>query len=59
MQKVDPSVIIPTYDGVQRLPQSLEHIVAYLAGQGRDFEIVVGVATRCARRPTPAAAEGR
>ena len=33
MQRVDLSVVLPAYNEGQRLPESLEHIVAYLGGR--------------------------
>jgi dolichyl-phosphate beta-glucosyltransferase len=41
MSRIDLSVVIPAYNEAERLPRSLERILAYLEGEGRNFEVLV------------------
>jgi dolichyl-phosphate beta-glucosyltransferase len=41
MDSVDLSIVIPAYNEAERLPRSLDRILTYLLGRGRDFEVVV------------------
>src|SRR5262245_20000102 len=41
MDRVDLSIVIPAYNEAERLPRSLDRVLAYLADQGREFEVIV------------------